>query len=116
MSLSSDILKLPISFWVVAIRGLKESFEPFNCKFLDEKVKRVNKFEKKEEYERCVMCGRLTDVPTSMPIDWRENYEVGIGQFCYECVKKIQEDNQEDSLSYEQILIAVEQSRKENEK
>ncbi len=77
----------------------------------------MNKSKKTEEFERCIICGRLTCVPISMPIDLRENYEVGIGQICYECAKKIQaEPNRENSLSYEQILMAVEQSRKENNK
>ncbi len=41
-----------------------------------------------EEFERCIMCGKLTCVPISMPIDWRENYEIGMGQICAECAKK----------------------------
>lgn len=41
-----------------------------------------------EEFERCVLCGELTGVPVSMPIDWRENYEIGIGQVCAQCAKK----------------------------
>ncbi len=40
-----------------------------------------------EEFERCVMCGKLTCVPVSMPVDWRENYEMGMGQLCAECAK-----------------------------
>ena len=38
-----------------------------------------------EEFERCVMCGPLTCVPISMPVDWRENYEIGCGQMCRVC-------------------------------
>lgn len=41
-----------------------------------------------EEFERCVVCGTLTCVPVSMPVDWRENYEIGFGQVCAECAKK----------------------------
>lgn len=41
-----------------------------------------------EEFERCVMCGALTCIPISMPVDWRENYEIGFGQICAECAKK----------------------------
>lgn len=41
-----------------------------------------------EEFERCVMCGALTSVPISMPVDWRENYEIGLGQICAACAKK----------------------------
>ena len=42
----------------------------------------------KEEYERCIVCGKVTCIPVSMPIDWRENYEVGLGRVCAECAKK----------------------------
>lgn len=44
-----------------------------------------------EEFERCIMCGRLTGIPVSMPIDWRENYEIGLGQVCTECAKNERE-------------------------
>lgn len=40
-----------------------------------------------EEYERCVICGSLTRVPICMPIDLRDNYEIGCGQICDECAK-----------------------------
>lgn len=70
-----------------------------------------------EEFERCVMCGKLTCVPVSMPIDWRENYEIGMGQVCAECAKKQRESGaRENALTNEQILLAVEQSRKESKK
>lgn len=61
-----------------------------------------------EEYERCILCGTLTDVPVSMPVDLRENYEIGLGQLCSDCaflqVKSA-------ILTTEQITLAVEQSR-----
>ncbi len=41
-----------------------------------------------EEFERCVICGALTYIPVSMPIDLRENYHVGCGQICDECAKQ----------------------------
>jgi hypothetical protein len=41
-----------------------------------------------EEYEICVICGKLTFVPISMPIERRENYIIGCGQICSECAKK----------------------------
>lgn len=72
-----------------------------------------------EEFERCVMCGELTYIPVSMPIDLRENYEIGIGQICAECAKEqhkaIEEENM---LSTAQIIRTVEIDRKEtkNEK
>jgi hypothetical protein len=67
-----------------------------------------------EEFERCVMCGALTCVPISMPVDWRENYEIGCGQICAECAKKQRESaERENMLTSAQILRAVEQSRKD---
>ncbi len=54
----------------------------------------VNSTPKTEEFERCVMCGQLTCIPILMPIDWRENYEIGCGQICAECaVKQRKTDN-----------------------
>ena len=77
----------------------------------------MNNTPKTEEFERCVMCGRLTCVPISMPIDWRENYEIGCGQICAECAKKQQKAaERENMLTTAQILQAVEQSRKESNK
>lgn len=70
-----------------------------------------------EEFERCVMCGALTSVPISMPVDWRENYEIGLGQICAECVKKEREAKLfGNKLTTELILQAVEQCREENNK
>ena len=77
----------------------------------------VNNIPNAEEFERCVVCGALTCVPISMPVDWRENYEIGLGQICAECAEKERESTGwESSLSYAQILQAVEQCRKENNK
>lgn len=41
-----------------------------------------------EKFEHCILCGRITKVPTYMPIELRENYEVGCGQICDECARK----------------------------
>lgn len=48
------------------------------------------KIKENEEIERCIICGELTGIPVSMPIEWRENYVVGCGQICAECAKKQQ--------------------------
>ena len=67
-----------------------------------------------EEFERCIVCGNLTCIPVSMPVDWRENYEIGLGQICAECAKKQRKRvEQENVLSTAQILRAVELSRME---
>ena len=36
-------------------------------------------------YERCDICGRLTDVPKSLDIKYRKTYVEGAGQLCREC-------------------------------
>lgn len=38
-----------------------------------------------EACERCVICGALTDVPVSTPVDWRKNYVPGCDQLCAGC-------------------------------
>ena len=64
---------------------------------------------KTEEFERCVMCGSLTCIPVSMPVDWRENYEIGLGQICADCAARHRKDiERENLLSNAQILRAVE--------
>jgi len=35
------------------------------------------------------MCGALTAVPVSMPIEDRQYYEAGCGQLCSDCYKKL---------------------------
>ncbi len=69
-----------------------------------------------EEFERCVMCGKLTDVPVSTPIDFREQeYEIGCGQLCNSCRLKLREEVQTGCYySNPQILKAIEQSRTDN--
>ena len=69
-----------------------------------------------EEFERCIVCGQVTCIPVSTPIDWRENYEVGCGQLCAECAKKQREASERETLSNAKILRAVELSRKDNNK
>jgi len=40
-------------------------------------------------YEKCVLCGKKTDVKISENIDRREHYVTGVGQLCKECHKKL---------------------------
>lgn len=41
------------------------------------------------EYEKCVLCGKNTDIKVSKNIDTREHYVTGVGQLCEECNKKL---------------------------
>ena len=41
------------------------------------------------EMEKCILCGKKTNVPKNLHIDFRDFYVEGAGQLCYECGKKI---------------------------
>lgn len=70
---------------------------------------------KTEKFERCIICDAMTNVPISMPIDWRINYEIGCGQICAECAKKQRKAvERETALAHAQIMFNVEQNKKES--
>lgn len=41
--------------------------------------------------ENCVVCGVMTDIPISFPVENRKNYVYGVGQLCINCAKAIEE-------------------------
>lgn len=42
-----------------------------------------------DTFERCVLCGTLTDIPLSMNIDLRYGYVEGAGQLCRKCYHEL---------------------------
>ena len=40
-----------------------------------------------EKYEVCVMCGAVTEIPKSMPLEMRSGYFPGAGQLCQKCAE-----------------------------
>lgn len=52
-----------------------------------------------EAYERCVMCGEMTGMPISMPVEFREDYEMGFGQVCVFCRAKFREEAEKEQIS-----------------
>ncbi len=81
---------------------------------LEKKTGSPNNASDSQEFERCVMCGALTSIPVSMPIDMRNNYEIGLGQVCDKCANKLQEYSySEDGLLNAQIMQAVKYRQKE---
>lgn len=60
-------------------------------KILDRTKKCRMRREENDEspFERCVICGKLTTVRKDTHIDFRDNYEIGFGQMCYECHKRL---------------------------
>lgn len=89
------------------------SFSSLKKFFLDKCSKHRNTT-KAEQFERCILCGILTDIPISTPLEFRENYEVGCGQMCYDCHQMLQQDFNENTLSNEQIMLAVAKSIEES--
>lgn len=45
-------------------------------------------FQKKEEFEKCVLCRKTTDVPKTVNIQARTFYVEGVGQLCKHCWEK----------------------------
>jgi len=41
------------------------------------------------EYEKCVLCGKKTDVKVSEKVDCREHYVTGVGQLCEKCHREL---------------------------
>lgn len=102
--MKSNILKKLFGFF---------SFCSFKKIFLDKRSKLRNTI-KAEQFERCILCGVLTDIPISTPLEFRENYEVGCGQMCYSCHQRLQPDFNESTLSNEEIMLAVAKSIEES--
>lgn len=36
-------------------------------------------------YEKCVVCGKTTDILINLPVSVRKGYMPGVGQLCWEC-------------------------------
>ena len=43
----------------------------------------------KDAFERCVLCGKQTEVRCDTPIDFRGCYVEGAGQLCPECWRQL---------------------------
>lgn len=39
--------------------------------------------------ERCILCGRLTEILKNQPISERKYYMEGAGQLCLECYREV---------------------------
>lgn len=91
---------------------VSEFFERLRCRPAKTEADGANKSVQNEEYERCAMCGELTAIPISLPINFRENYEIGFGQICDSCKAELRvKSENENVLSYAQMMIAVENSK-----
>ena len=53
----------------------------------------------KTQFEKCVFCGKTTNVPVGTPIELRTNYIEGAGQLCARCmaeVNSMRDEEEED--------------------
>lgn len=52
----------------------------------------------KTQFEKCVFCGKTTNVPVGTPIELRTNYVEGAGQLCSKCMAEVDSmrDEEED--------------------
>ena len=81
-------------------------------KILDRTKKRRMRREENNEspFERCVICGKLTTVRKDTHMDFRDNYEIGFGQMCYECHKR--STGEKPICSNEEMKRLIDQLRK----
>lgn len=56
--------------------------------------KRLSCVSTAEEYERCVLCGRRTEVPVICPVEQREYFVSGCGQLCPACGERLRRERQ----------------------
>jgi len=55
-------------------------------------------FELPAEMERCVLCGRITDVPCALPVDCRTGYVSAAGQLCPDCCRALEQEKAESAV------------------
>ena len=68
-----------------------------------------------ERLEKCVCCGKSTDIPFETPVQKRICYVVGCGQLCWECYMHLCSDADDRLLSRDEMntLIAMCQKKKQ---
>ena len=57
--------------------------------FFDRKEKKLQMDSEENSFERCVLCGVVTDVPVQMPVSERKCYIPGAGQLCRDCCREL---------------------------
>lgn len=57
--------------------------------FADRKKKNSQTDSGENCFERCVLCGAVTDVPRQQPVSERKCYVPGAGQLCSDCCMEL---------------------------
>ncbi|ADO76508.1 hypothetical protein [Halanaerobium praevalens] len=72
----------------ISYQLVKKVLSDLGIKIYDIKPgERTNKTDK--GYEKCVLCGKKTEIKSSHPISDRDYYEKGVGQLCRECYQDL---------------------------
>lgn len=69
-----------------------------------EKDNKIQKQVENKEYESCVMCGAKTEIPVSLPIEYRIGYEIGVGQLCEICYVNIEGIKYNDAIVSQEMM------------
>lgn len=65
------------------------------------------------ETEKCILCGKDTEIPVTTPIKERKHYIFGCGQICSECSSKMKlENSKENELNEEDLELLLKMSVK----
>lgn len=65
------------------------------------------------DYEKCVCCGKRTNIPKYTHVSKRSYYIEGIGQLCNECYKNIYDTSYISKNDMEYIYIKSQVKREE---
>ncbi|MBQ8202986.1 MAG: hypothetical protein IJZ75_01740 [Clostridia bacterium] len=78
------------------ISGLlhKGKEKPMSAQIIKDTVEPHNNI---EEFEHCVLCGALTNVPAALSVKHRQNYVIGLGQLCQRCQGKLDREMREEN-------------------
>ena len=84
-------------------------------KFLQGTLRSYTKKEGSEnaKTEKCILCGKDTGIPFSMPIDDRKYFINGCGQLCEDCFEELEYLSiSENKISDDDMEILLEMTRK----
>lgn len=65
-----------------------EKIKKMRPEYREDRLK-SGKIQEEKQYEQCVLCRKITDIPIELAIDYRAFYLEGAGQLCYNCFKKL---------------------------
>ena len=71
--------------------------------FFDRKEKNLQMDSEENSFERCVLCGAVTDVQVQMPVSERKSYIPGSGQLCRDCCRELYDSDDLETKAESEI-------------